>query len=388
MLDASNSSGKVWADTAYRTKSNEAWLKANGFFSHIHRRKPRGKPMPEHIRRGDATCSIIRSCVEHVFGQEKGPMDLSIRTIGIERATTKMTLANLAYNMKPLIFHERRKTMAWLRPKSENHPFRRAKGPENNPNLRLPHKIHLWRGAPMNTRFIILKCKPSFRSVQLADDPGGNPDIRCAVLTGAGDKTFSAGADLKDDTGLSGEAYWKGISAAGYSGIALRQMTTPVIARVNGLALGGGLEMMLGCDIVIAAETARFALPEAKVGRVPLDGGMVLLPRLIPRNIAIGMMMTGRMVPASEMATYGLLNAVVPMDELDAETDRWAADLLNCAPLSLAAIKAVARQSAHLDPQSAYAHHTDALVAALKSEDVDEGVAAFREKRAPVWKGR
>ena len=167
MLDASNSSGKVWADTAYRTKSNEAWLKANGFFSHIHRRKPRGKPMPEHIRRGDATRSIIRSCVEHVFGQEKGPMDLSIRTIGIERATTKMTLANLAYNMKPLIFHERRKTMAWLRPKSENHPFRRAKGPENNPNLRLPHKIHLWRGAPMNTRFIILKCKPSFQSVQL-----------------------------------------------------------------------------------------------------------------------------------------------------------------------------------------------------------------------------
>ena len=137
VLDASNSSGKVWADTAYRTKSNEAWLKANGFFSHIHRRKPRGKPMPEHIRRGDATRSIIRSCVEHVFGQEKGPMDLSIRTIGIERATTKMTLANLAYNMKPLIFHERRKTMAWLRPKSENHPFRRAKGPENNPNAAL-----------------------------------------------------------------------------------------------------------------------------------------------------------------------------------------------------------------------------------------------------------
>lgn len=226
------------------------------------------------------------------------------------------------------------------------------------------------------------------RLAEIWSEVENDPDIRCAVLTGAGEKAFSAGADLKDDTGLSGEDYWKGMTAAGFSGISLRQMTTPVIARVNGLALGGGLEMVLGCDIVIAADTARFALPEAKVGRVPLDGGMVMLPRLIPRNIAVGMMMTGRMVPAVEMATYGLLNAVVSMEELDAETDRWVADLLGCAPLSLAAIKAVSRQSAHLDPHNAYAFHTDALVAALNSEDANEGVTAFREKRAPVWKGR
>jgi crotonobetainyl-CoA hydratase len=109
---------------------------------------------------------------------------------------------------------------------------------------------------------------------EIWDEVEANPDIRCAVLTGSGDRAFSAGADLKDDTGMSGVDYWSGLSRDGYRGISLRQMSTPVIARVNGLALGGGLEMVLGCDIVIAADTARFALPEAKVGRVPLDGSV------------------------------------------------------------------------------------------------------------------
>jgi enoyl-CoA hydratase/carnithine racemase len=214
-------------------------------------------------------------------------------------------------------------------------------------------------------------------------------DIRCAVLTGTGERAFSAGADLKDDSGLSGVDYWKGISESGYRGISLRRsLTKPVIARVNGLALGGGLEMVLGCDIVIAAETARFALPEAKVGRVPLDGGIVLLQRLIPRNIAVGMMMTGRMVPAAEMAHYGLVNAVVPFDELDAETDRWVADILAGAPLSQRAIKSVVRDTAALSAHDAFAAGTPELLAALTSEDAEEGVRAFREKRAPQWTGK
>ena len=223
---------------------------------------------------------------------------------------------------------------------------------------------------------------------EIWDEVEANPDIRCAVLTGSGDRAFSAGADLKDDTGMSGVDYWTGLSRDGYRGISLRQMSTPVIARVNGLALGGGLEMVLGCDIVIAADTARFALPEAKVGRVPLDGGMVLLPRLIPRNIAMGMMMTGRMVPAPEMARYGLLNAVVPLADLDAEVDRWLADVLAAAPLSLRAIKAVARQTAALSAHGAYEAGASELVAALGSDDANEGITAFREKRAPVWRGR
>lgn len=223
---------------------------------------------------------------------------------------------------------------------------------------------------------------------EIWDEVEANPDIRCAVLTGAGDRVFSAGADLKDDSGTSGEDYWTGLSSAGYRGISLRQMSTPVIARVNGLALGGGLEMVLGCDIVIAADTARFGLPEAKVGRVPLDGGMVLLPRLIPRNIAVGMMMTGRMVPAGEMAHYGLVNAVVPLAELDAEVDRWVTDVLAAAPLSLRAIKAAVRQTAALSAHEAYERGSPELLEALASADAEEGVAAFREKRAPVWLGR
>ena len=166
------------------------------------------------------------------------------------------------------------------------------------------------------------------------DEIEGNADIRCVILTGAGDKAFSAGADLKDAGGPNGVAYWRKTIEDQFRDISLRaSMSVPVIARVNGLALGGGFEMVLGCDIVIASETASFALPEAKVGRVPLDGGMVMLPRVLPRNIALGMMLTGRRASAREMAALGVVNAVVRPDDLDAETERWVADVLSCAPL-------------------------------------------------------
>lgn len=225
------------------------------------------------------------------------------------------------------------------------------------------------------------------RLTEIWDKVETTPDIRCVVLTGSGEKAFCAGADIKDDNGTSGVDYWREISAS-YAGLGLRRsLRTPVIARVNGLALGGGFEMVMGCDIVIAADTARFALPEAKVGRLPLDGGMVMLPRLIPRNIAVGMMMTGRLVPAAEMARYGVVNAVVPVDQLDAEVDAWVADILAAAPLSLRAIKTVVRDTAAMPMHAAFEHETRELIAALQSEDADEGVLAFREKRAPVWRG-
>ena len=213
--------------------------------------------------------------------------------------------------------------------------------------------------------------------------------VRCVVLTGAGNRAFSAGADMKSDNGKTGLEYWAEANPSGFGGIACREsLMVPVIARVNGLALGGGMEMVLGADVVIAAEHARFGLPEAKVGRLPLDGGMVMLQRLIPRNIAAGLMMTGRMLGAPEAARLGLVNAVVPEAELDAEVERWVADIVACAPLSLKAIKRSIRATAHLASADARGLKTPELIAALTSADSQEGVAAFREKRAPQWTGR
>ncbi len=214
----------------------------------------------------------------------------------------------------------------------------------------------------------------------------GDPAIRCAVLTGAG-RAFCAGADMKED-GPGGLAYWAGAGEGGFGGIALgRRPSVPVIARVNGVALGGGFEMVLGCDLVVAAETASFGLPEPRVGRLPLDG-MVILPRRLPRPLAMGLLLTGRRIGAAEALAQGLVNQVAPLDELDAATDAWVRDILACAPLSLKAIKRAAGDTAHLTVPEARNARLPSLVAALQSRDADEGVAAFREKRAPVWTGR
>ncbi|MFT4959725.1 MAG: crotonobetainyl-CoA hydratase [Paracoccaceae bacterium] len=205
--------------------------------------------------------------------------------------------------------------------------------------------------------------------------------VRVVVLTGAG-------ADMKSDVGKSGLEYWASLNENGFGGIAMRQsLNVPVIARVNGLALGGGMEMVLGCDIVIASDTARFGLPEAKVGRLPLDGGMVMLQRLIPEKIAAGLMLTGRMMSAADAAHYGLVNAVVAADDLDAEVERWVNDITSCAPLSIRAIKQTIRQTAQHSIHNARSLRLPELIRALESEDANEGVAAFRERRAPVWRG-
>jgi crotonobetainyl-CoA hydratase len=217
----------------------------------------------------------------------------------------------------------------------------------------------------------------------------GNADVRVVVLTGAGDRSFCTGADVST-AGVSktGMEYWADLDPDGFGGISLREsLDVPVIARVNGYALGGGMEMVLGCDIVVAADTAKFGLPEPRIGRLPLDGGMVQLARQIPYHQAMGLLLTGRKAPAAEMYRLGLVNEVVPAADLDDAVQRWVDDVLACAPLSLKAIKQTVQRTAQLTAREANTVRSPALVAALQSKDQDEGVRAFQEKRAPVWLG-
>lgn len=215
-------------------------------------------------------------------------------------------------------------------------------------------------------------------------------DVRVVILSGAGGKAFSAGADMKaGGNSKSGVEYWEDARPGGFGGLTLRKsLHVPVIARVNGLAVGGGFELVLGCDIVIAAEHASFGLPEARVGRMPLDGGMIMLPRLIPEKLAMGMLLTGNRISAQQAQEYGLVNEVVAASELDATVDKWAEQILKCAPLSVKAIKESVKETLDLPPTEAQAKRLPSLISALKSEDADEGPRSFREKRPPVWKGR
>ena len=192
-----------------------------------------------------------------------------------------------------------------------------------------------------------------------------------------------------NDESVSGLEYWAKPRPGGFGGLALREsLDIPVIARVNGYAVGGGFEMVLGCDIVVASERAEFGLPEPRVGRLPLDGGMVLLPRVIPEKWALGMLLTGRRIKAQEARAMGFVNEVAPAGALDEVVDGWVSDILACAPLSLRAIKQSHRRTSHMTAIEAQALRLPAVVEALSSEDAEEGVRAFREKRAPRWKGR
>jgi crotonobetainyl-CoA hydratase len=211
--------------------------------------------------------------------------------------------------------------------------------------------------------------------------------IRVIVLTGAGDLAFCAGADLKSGAPV-GTGYWLTEREHGFGGISHRpELLTPVIARVNGVALGGGFEMVLGCDLAVVADTATFGLPETVVGGMPLDGGIPLLARTIPNKIARDLLLTGRRISAVEAERWGLVNEVVPSAELDAAVERWVERLLSPAPLSQRGVKELLALAHDRPVEDVLRHAGPATLRALESSDAVEGAAAFRERRIPRWTG-
>ena len=218
------------------------------------------------------------------------------------------------------------------------------------------------------------------------DDFVADNNAWVAVVTGAGDKAFSAGNDLKYTASHRGEPIPR--IKGGFAGITARfDIIKPIIAAVNGFALGGGFEIALACDIIIAADHARFGLPEPRVGLMAAAGGVHRLPRQIPLKIAMGMMLTGRHITAAEAHRLGIVNEVVAAKDLIGTAERWAAEIMECSPLSIQASKEAAYQGLHLSLEQALKQNYPATHKLLHSKDVIEGPRAFAEKRKPVWKG-
>jgi len=209
--------------------------------------------------------------------------------------------------------------------------------------------------------------------------------VHVVIITGAGERFFSAGWDLG-----AGEDFDVDNGIGGFGGFPdLPDRRKPVIAAVNGMAVGGGFEIAMAADLIVAAEHAQFFLPEATLGILP-DAGGVRLPHLLPAHIARELLLTGRRLPATEAAHYGLVNRVVPTSELLTAARELADQVIRCAPLSIAALLDIGRRTANMTVADAMKaiRSFDSYRAATDSDDAQEGTRAFNEKRSPVWKGR
>lgn len=216
-----------------------------------------------------------------------------------------------------------------------------------------------------------------------------DPALRVAIVTGAGGRFFSAGWDLK--AAAAGEDEDWGIG--GFAGLTeLFDLDKPVIAAVDGYAAGGGFELALACDLIVASDRASFWLPEVGLGFVPDAGGVLRLPKRLPRALAMEMLLTGRRLGAKEAAARGLVNRVVDPAELRASALALAGELAAAPPLAVAAVKAIVEATEALSVRDGYAALRDGRIPAyrrcLDSEDADEGPRAFADGRDPVWRGR
>lgn len=225
---------------------------------------------------------------------------------------------------------------------------------------------------------------------QIWDDFERDDGLRVGVLTGAGDRAFSVGQDLKElvtriDDGAAPSTFGSG-GQPGWPRLTERfAISKPLIARVNGYAFGGGFELALACDVVVVARHATFALPEARLGLIAGAGGLFRLTRQIPFKIAMGYLMTGRELSTERAFELGLVNDVVPAEELDKCVDSWVSDILRCSPLALRAIKEAALKSVDLPLEQAFATKYVWEERRMHSRDAEEGPRAFVEKRPPEW---
>ena len=224
------------------------------------------------------------------------------------------------------------------------------------------------------------------------DEVEADPDIWIAVLTGAGDRAFSVGQDLKERARLNREGAapttFGSRGQPGWPRLTERfTLTKPILARVHGYALGGGFELALACDLIVASEEAVFALPEARLGLVPGAGGAFRLARQLPLKTAMGYLLTGRQLTAARALELGLVNEVVPARDLDRCVDEWVDQLLRSAPLSLRAIKESVLKSVDLPLEQSFSTRYEWEERRMHSRDAREGPQAFADKRAPEWEG-
>jgi crotonobetainyl-CoA hydratase len=230
--------------------------------------------------------------------------------------------------------------------------------------------------------------KASRRLNRVFEEFRDDPKLRVAIVTGKGERFFSAGWDLKG--AAAGEESDEDWGAGGFGGLNYpRNLDKPLIAAVNGIACGGGFEIVLGTDIIVMEEHAKFALPEINVG-VLADAGTIKLRRRIPYHVAVEFLMTGRWMEAAEAKHWGLANHVVPTGTALARAREIARQLAAGPPLLFPAIKQLLRQTEMVPEHQAFEVHDalSAVQAVIRSEDLKEGARAFAEKRPPVWKGK